>query len=204
MRGREALAPHQKERDWKGVFCSLACSLKNWDALLRIQLLLTPLKWDPYPPLLRMWSSLFCLPMARLLALPSLAWGVRCNLKTLLYLDLISNMTALPTPTLCSQGNSSRLQEKRERKVPSPSPPNPFLSSCRRKYHICLQMHREWQSPTYCYLKINSECDIPVPGPTSSLRVSDSLHVAIGKCRERLSFKTYWLLFRCLLIFFFP
>lgn len=95
-----------------------------------------------HAPSLRTWSSIFCFPMARSLAHPGLAWDVQCNLKTLLYLDLISNMTALPTPTLCSQGNSSRLQEeKRERKVPSPSPPTPFLSSCKRKYHICLQLH---------------------------------------------------------------
>ena len=85
-----------------------------------------------YAPPLRMWSSIFCLPMARSLALPGLAWDVQCNLKTLLYLDLISNMTAHPTPTLCSQGNSSRLQEKggkkkRERReegpIPQPSKP---------------------------------------------------------------------------------
>lgn len=89
-----------------------------------------PSKMGPIPPLLRMWSSLFCLPMARSLALPSLAWGVRCNLKTLLYLDLISNMTALPTPTLCSQGNSSRLQEKRERgRSHPPALRTPFLAA---------------------------------------------------------------------------
>lgn len=157
-----------------------------------------------HAPPLRMWSSIFCLPMARSPAHPGLAWDVLCNLKALVYLDLISNMTALPTPTLCSQGNSSRLQEKkkRERKVPSPSPPNPFLSSCKRKYHICLQLHREWQSPTYCYLKINSECSVPVPRPTSSSHLSASLHVAVGKCRDRLSFKSYWLLFRYLVLFF--
>lgn len=104
-----------------------------------------PSKMGHAPPP-RMWSSIFCLPMAHSLAHPGLAWDVQCNLKTLLYLDLISNMTALPTPTLCSQGNSSRLQEKKkkkERKVPSPSPPNPLLSSCKRKYHICLQLRSE-------------------------------------------------------------
>lgn len=68
-----------------------------------------------HAPPLRMWSSIFCLPMACSPAHPGLAWDVLCNLKALVYLDLISNMTALPTPTLCSQGNSSRLQEKKKR-----------------------------------------------------------------------------------------
>lgn len=69
----------------------------------------------------------FLPPHGLLTSTPGLAWDVQCNLKTLLYLDLISNMTALPTPTLCSQGNSSRLQEKKKEReegpIPQPSKP---------------------------------------------------------------------------------
>lgn len=161
------------------------CSWRNRNAILGTQLPLVPLNWDPPP--LRMCSSIFWLPVARQHADPGLAHGVQSNLKMLLYLDLISHMIALPTPTLCSQGNSSRLQEKRE-KGPIPQPPTPFLSSCKWKYHICFQLHHKWQSPTYCYLKINSECNIAVPRPASSLCLSDPLHVCYWHMQRKIVF----------------
>lgn len=146
-----------------------------------------------------MCFSIFWLPVAHQHADPGLARGVQSDLKMLLYLDLISHMIALPTPTFCSQGNSSRLQEKRE-KGPIPQPPTPFLSSCKWKYHICLQLQHEWQSPTYCYLKINSECNIAVPRPASSLCLSDPLRLLLR--RAKIAFKMYWLL-RASFFFFF-
>lgn len=183
--GWQTRTPQQKYGDREGVSCLLPAhggtGMQYWGRSFPSSLS------TGIPPPLRMCSSIFWLPLARQHADPGLAHGVQSNLKMLLYLDLISHMIALPTPTLCSQGNSSRLQEKRE-KGPIPQPPTPFLSSCKWKYHICFQLHHKWQSPTYCYLKINSECNIAVPRPASSLCLSDPLHVCYWHMQRKIVF----------------